>query len=276
MKVTSLIDNVSHSQLGSEHGLSLYIETKDGRKILFDMGQTDMFLKNAESLGIDISKVDIAICSHGHYDHMGGLDAFIHTNTSAPICFHPEALAKRYSLREDGMTMIGPKLTDEDVSELKQRQISAPYVGLDFITFSTPYLPEDSLFPPGNSLLFGQDKIQNDDFAHEQSLIIKEGNLTFLFAGCAHQGITHIIRQASLILGSAPDYVFSGMHLAHLDRCHPQPHNFIRQLADNLMSYTNTHFYTMHCTGLPAYEELKKLMNAQIDYLACGECVNIG
>ena len=68
----------------SEHGLSLFIETEE-HKILFDMGQSDAFIKNALSLGIDIAKVDIAVISHGHYDHGGGLRYFLELNRSAPI-----------------------------------------------------------------------------------------------------------------------------------------------------------------------------------------------
>lgn len=35
-------------------------------------------------LGIDLSEVDIAILSHGYYDH-GGLERFMHLNKKAQI-----------------------------------------------------------------------------------------------------------------------------------------------------------------------------------------------
>ena len=77
MKITALTENTSvNENIGAEHGLSLYIET-DGHKILFDMGQTDMFERNAKTLCIDLSEVDIAVLSHGHYDHGGGLARFL-------------------------------------------------------------------------------------------------------------------------------------------------------------------------------------------------------
>ena len=54
MKVTVLSDNTSKSGLATEHGLSLYIETNKHR-ILFDFGASDLFVKNAERLGIDLT-----------------------------------------------------------------------------------------------------------------------------------------------------------------------------------------------------------------------------
>lgn len=41
-------DTQLSAQFGTEHGLSLYIETEDN-KILFDMGESSLFLKNAKN-----------------------------------------------------------------------------------------------------------------------------------------------------------------------------------------------------------------------------------
>ena len=85
MKLTTLVENTScREDVGSEHGLSLYIET-GSRKLLFDSGQTALFQKNAETLGIDLTKVDTFVLSHGHYDHGGGLCSFLDCNKTARI-----------------------------------------------------------------------------------------------------------------------------------------------------------------------------------------------
>ena len=48
MKIISLAENTCKSGLyGTEHGLSLYIETEK-HKILFDMGQSELFCENAK------------------------------------------------------------------------------------------------------------------------------------------------------------------------------------------------------------------------------------
>lgn len=83
MKITVLVENTSDF-LPTRHGLSLYIET-ELHKILFDMGPDETFLQNAETLGIDLSAADIAFLSHGHYDHGGGLAAFLEINHTAKV-----------------------------------------------------------------------------------------------------------------------------------------------------------------------------------------------
>ena len=73
-KITTLCENhvaQAGKSLIGEHGLSFYIEAGN-RRILFDTGQTDAFLKNAHQLNIELSKVDKVFLSHGHYDHTGG------------------------------------------------------------------------------------------------------------------------------------------------------------------------------------------------------------
>ena len=84
MKITVLTENTTELGLPVEHGLSLFIEIGD-RRILFDSGQSDLFAKNAEALGVDLKTVDFAVLSHGHYDHGGGLKKFLEVNGKAKI-----------------------------------------------------------------------------------------------------------------------------------------------------------------------------------------------
>ena len=96
MKVVSLLENTStRSDMRTEHGLSLYIETGK-HKILFDMGQSDAFAANADTLGVDLRAVGLAVLSHGHYDHGGGLAAFLERNSSAPVYLSRYAFEPHY------------------------------------------------------------------------------------------------------------------------------------------------------------------------------------
>ena len=85
MKITTLMENTASAECyTAEHGLSIYIETKN-HVILFDSGASGAFADNAEKLGVDLGKVEMAVLSHGHYDHGGGLPRFMEKNKTAPI-----------------------------------------------------------------------------------------------------------------------------------------------------------------------------------------------
>lgn len=78
MKITLLAENLVRQRgLLAEHGLSFWIERDDG-PILFDAGQTDVYLHNARILGIDVASARAIVRRHGHFDHGGGLAFFPH------------------------------------------------------------------------------------------------------------------------------------------------------------------------------------------------------
>ena len=61
MKVTVLVDDlVREYKYEKKHGLCLYIET-ESRKILFDLGPNDTFIRNAKRMDIDLRDIDCYI-----------------------------------------------------------------------------------------------------------------------------------------------------------------------------------------------------------------------
>ena len=90
----TLLENAACREgLASAHGLSLYLETPRHR-ILFDMGPDGAFAENAAALGVDLKTVDLAVLSHGHYDHGGGLAAFCRCNDTARIYIRRDAFGE--------------------------------------------------------------------------------------------------------------------------------------------------------------------------------------
>ena len=100
MKITVLAENsvceANPLNLKSENGLSLFIEF-DGRNLIFNTGQSDLFIQNARKMGIDLSQADYLIISHGHFDHGGGLKHFLKINKKGKVFMHINAAHKFYT-----------------------------------------------------------------------------------------------------------------------------------------------------------------------------------
>lgn len=273
MLIKTLVENTSIAEdLGHEHGLSLYIESKN-YKILFDTGAGGLFLENAKKMGVDLGQVDFLVLSHGHYDHGGGLETFFQVNDMAKAYIHQDAFKGHYALRSTGnIEYIGlePKL-----KENKQIVFTSDDFCIDkgLTLFSNVGLKEPG--PKSNQGLF-QDmdgQMIEDNFSHEQNLIIEEDGKLILLTGCAHMGLINILDHFKAIKGRMPDYLIGGFHLAGRSGSSEDGESLAR-LGHYLLN-TGARFYTGHCTGLEAYESLKSLMGNRISYLATGSVIRI-
>ncbi len=256
MKITALTENTTEYGLPVEHGLSLYIEAL-GHKILFDTGQSDLFSKNAEALSVDLKKVDIAVLSHDHYDHGGGLKKFLELNDIAPVYISCFAFGERYhderyigidkSLRNngriiltDGVTKIADGFTLYDCNDREKV--------VDLASFGLTMIKNGQKVP--------------DDFRHEQYLLIEENGKRVLISGCSHKGIINIQNWLN------PDVLVGGFHFMDIE------------LGDRLDSYAktldsfNTLYYTCHCTGVEQYGFMKNRMK-NLNYISTGKTIII-
>lgn len=264
MKISVLSENTALSpEFGHEHGLSLFIQTPK-YKILFDAGAGCLFRANAEKLGINLSKIDFAVISHGHYDHGGGLCGLLRNNGAAPIYISPYAFGDYRSRRENGeMAYIGLDINfafHERLRHVQGRQDIGPDITL-FAGGESTY-PR----PRGNNNLFvylGSGEYVPDDFRHEQSMILRHEDGYTLVAGCAHHGILNIMERSRLLEGSYPRTVVGGFHLHSSTEEHAPTQQDIRILAQGLLA-TGSQFYTGHCTGTHGYEALHSIMGSQI------------
>lgn len=273
MTITALVENTSACGLPVEHGLCLHLALEDGRRVLFDMGQTDLLLANAEALSIDLGQVDIVVLSHGHYDHGGGLKAFLGVNGHASVYVHDKAFRPHYSLRADGMRYIGMDTTLHASAHLVFRGDGPGEIAPSLTLFGG--VRGLHSIPPGNKFLYGPSEGERDAFADEQNLIIREGKNIVLLAGCAHAGISNIMDRATEICGTPPTHVLAGMHLSKSGLAPEREQEYIERLASHLLSFPGTQYYTMHCTGVEQFGRLSQLMGTRICYLSCGESLQI-
>jgi 7,8-dihydropterin-6-yl-methyl-4-(beta-D-ribofuranosyl)aminobenzene 5'-phosphate synthase len=273
MIIKALSENTAVSpEFETEHGLSLYIESK-GRRILFDTGRRGVFIENARKLGVDISDVDMAVISHGHNDHGGGIKLFLKENSRAPVYVHPKAFGKYYSKRKFGMESIG--LNKELIKNSRITLTTEHFFAGTGIEIFSNVTGREYFSESNNALLAKNNgKIIEDSFEHEQNLIITEDNKTVLFAGCSHNGIVNILNRFLSLKEKYPDYVFGGFHLSNPDAGTSESPELIGKIGEAL-NKTGSKYYTCHCTGTESYECLKGIMGDNIEYIAAGSVIEI-
>lgn len=273
MKIIVLTDDTyGDENILAEHGLCMYIESA-GNRILADTGATGIFLDNAERLSADISSVDTVFLSHGHYDHTGGLARFLSVNSKARILFQPGATDDFYSIRDDGPHYIG---SDKNLFESRHLMpTEGSYAINESISVFTGISGRRGFSSSNLRLKRMQNGIRvQDDFSHEQYLVVEEGGRTYLFSGCAHNGILNILDRFRELYGKNPDYVFSGFHFMKSSAYTAEEEKNITDTARELKE-TGITFFTCHCTSFPAYWLMKPIMGENLHILCSGFIVNL-
>jgi len=269
MIIKTLVENISASEnFKSEHGLSLYIETKKHR-LLFDTGASAAFAENAGKMAVDLAEVDLAVISHGYYDHGGGLKAFLGINAKAKVYLKKKAFEKHYSNKAGGdKRYIG---LDEALLSNDRFIFAGEHLAIDEELELFSHVKGKKLNPSGNQDLFMAvgESIVPDNFAHEENLIIKEDKNTVLIAGCAHKGIVNILEHFRVEKGYWPSHVIGRFHLYNPSANRHEDPAVVAAIGAYLQN-TGAKFYTGHCTGIESYNSLKSIMGDKVDYLSTG------
>lgn len=275
MIIKALIENTSGTKnLNSEHGLSLYIELND-KKILFDFGESNLFIYNAKKMNIDLKDIDLGVLSHGHYDHGGGLEDFLLLNKKAKVYINENAFGSFYSKRQSGAYEYIGLGNNFDYKKNKNiitvKEDIALCEGIEIIC---NILRKEHLLKTNNTLYkVNGDKYENDDFSHEQNVLIKEKDKNVLITGCSHNGIFNIMEHVINNKKEKIDIVIGGFHLNSSSAINLNEEELV-EFANRLLEY-KVLFYTCHCTGEKEYEILKKYMGEKISYIKTGDVLII-
>ena len=269
MKVSVLLENATpSSRFVAKHGLSLFLEVERSAgpfRMLFDFGPDESFLENARTLGIDVGAADVAVLSHGHYDHGGGLRAFLDATVSSPqpalVYVREHAFEHHVSgtpVRHHSIGVDPALAASSRVVVLGEKsapdRLDAPSKGAYEIA-------------PGLVLFACTDRPHPAPVSNRRLLTERGG--AFVVSGCSHAGILNIIERAEKLCGAPLDAVVAGFHLVSPSAGTGEAAEATRALARSLASRP-ARYYTFHCTGIDAYSLLRDELGARISYLGCG------
>lgn len=279
----------------AEHGLSLHVEMEHTR-ILIDTGASGLFIENANRLGVDLTRVETLFLSHGHYDHGGGILEFHKINPRAKIVMQKKAFGDYWHISEDIEKYIGldPKIQEienlvllegdflangktikNEIQVGKQEKV-LKNSDIEIFTLKICKKEELKCWPEGNLVL--REKINNeyvqDNFEHEQYIVLKEKGKSILISGCAHNGILNILEEYRTRYGNHPDVIISGFHMRKKKGYSKKDFKVIKETA-KVLQKSKILCYTGHCTGQEPFEVMKKIMGEQLQYLHCGDCIEI-
>lgn len=284
----------------NEWGLSLVLESQrasEQRTVMLDFGYTPtVLLNNAELFGVDAKKIEALIVSHGHYDHFGGLIAFLDKYRSTL----PRELTL-YAGGEDNFcrrfTGTPGQLADFgalDRRELASRNIktvlaeSPVVVGHAFTTGKIKRSSVERVLPSTQVEFAVKDglgcnaghyapeellgKTAPDQHLHEHATCfnVKDKGLVVI-SSCGHVGIVNSARQAQEVSGVQKIHALvGGFHLG------PAPADYLGQVIAEIKALNPDVIIPMHCSGDNFIRAVRETMPETLMVPATGAKLTFG
>ncbi|NNM17915.1 MAG: MBL fold metallo-hydrolase [Croceitalea sp.] len=277
-----------YPSLTKDFGFSC-VTNYNGKTILFDAGSNaDIFKHNSDALGIDLEKIDVVVVSHGHFDHLNGLDHLLKINPNvkiyfpfdifwgAPVPFDAtgqeaqikDSLPVHMQYFDGGPTKFTVNQTgrfwNANIEFIKASQEIAP--GLSLIATQSQYMGYFSCYP-GKGFVEGQfdhamDACKNTNLP-ELSLSMKTAKGQVVLVGCSHTGIENIATETRAITKDTIELIYGGFHMLPFNR------EQTIQLASLLKNELKVkRVAPAHCTGHLAFKILNDIYGE--DYVFAG------
>ncbi|GBG36556.1 MBL fold metallo-hydrolase [Mycobacterium montefiorense] len=288
----SEIDNVinggariisGHSLLVANLGYGLLLRTRLAaaeHAFLFDTGtEPAAFLRNCDSLDLDLGAVEEIAITHGHWDHMGALtaavDAIVAQRGSVTVHVNSQMFNERAvrlsrgavipvemvptpdELRSHGATVVN----DDEARLLGDGH--AYYSGeIPRVTAFEKGRDDHVCRPAGGSADWQPDPLLLD----ERMLVVHVRDLGLIvFSACSHAGIVNVCTEVRRLFPDIPIHaVMGGLHLGGVME------RIIPETVDGLEPFDIRYIICGHCTGWRALHALADAYGDRVSQSAVG------
>ncbi len=261
LKLTVVMDNIIPNVGGApcfagEAGLAYLIEYQ-GKKILFDTGQSGAVVHNLSLLGIQPASLDMIVLSHNHYDHTGGLLKVLQQGgKSLPVYANNGIFEPHYAATDTSRRFIGIPFCREQLTALgaEWRISDGPQEIMPNLILSGK-VPRVSDFEKGDTKFRMVDKsgcecldIVEDD----ASLYYKTDRGLVVIGGCTHSGLVNTVEHGLALTGLKRLAVWiGGTHLGPVSKEQQE------RTLEALERYQPDFIASSHCTGFNVMAQLR-------------------
>lgn len=259
VRMVTLCENTTTNPFTlAEWGLSIHLEV-GGRRYLYDTGAggKGIITHNADVLGVDLTKIDAIVLSHGHQDHTGGLKDVLMRTTyqgnrrKVDIHCHPQALAEVYvrSSPTQDYWYFGLQHAVADLERFGAvfKPSREPVWLNDDVVISGEIPMTNDFESVGEAFGVRENGVINKDveMIDEKALYIKTEKGLIIVLGCAHRGTINTIHDAQRLTGVEQVYmVIGGTHLANV------PEYRMVSTINELKRLGVRKLGVSHCTGM--------------------------
>lgn len=269
MRFTVVFENHAGWKKGliGHHGFSVLVEHR-GRRILVDTGADgNVLLHNMRELEVCPEEIDAVFITHGHYDHTGGLKAFLRAAGDVDVYAHPGIFEKRIALKPRRRD-IGIPFTRDELEDLGAR-FHLSVEPLEFLPgFMSSGEIERKTWDRAVGHLVVDGKTVPDPVADDMALIVDLGKGIAVVTGCGHSGILNIVEHAIKLTGKEIKALIGGFHLRGAEA------ELLNRAIEGLNALGVRRLYAGHCTGIDEYSYLKARLG-NVEALHVGKVVEL-
>ena len=266
--ITLLVDNKAGEGLECVHGFAAWIRIRD-RRILFDTGQKDVILKNAERLGINLADAEVLVLSHGHDDHTDNLADFYAINPNAPMYCGRNIDADRFCCRpgEQALNWSPPPSAKKIFETLPPEQkhvLDKPLYLLPGVAITGP-VPRLTTFED-----VGEAR-KPDPVSDDMSMWFETDKGLVILLGCCHSGIVNTVNYIRQVSGIEKiSGIVGGMHLIRASK------ERMDKTLEAMKSWNMDFLIPCHCTGDNAMQQMKDYLGDIVTFGHTGTVIDLG